>query len=299
MCGGGVGNVLFILITGYLSTKRKFDAKSILKLWLQVLAVSIVGQVVYCIVSGSVPGTKNIIKTFLPVTFNVYWYFSAYIVIYFLMPFINILLDNISKKNHKLLAILGIILFSVIPTITTTKWLTGINQIAMMISLYVVGNYCKKYIDQINRKMVIFCMIVSFGFIMVTEILIHKFTSFDPFYFAWEMNKLPIVVFSIALFSLVTTCTIRITKPIKVVARHTFGIYLIHIGWISPLIFEQIFLNDRMFSSPLLILHIIIYLVTILVSCIIIDYLYEIVYQKLFSRAIDALGERINLKLFH
>lgn len=292
-CGGGIGNCLFILITGFLSINRKFDARVILKLWLQVFVASVIGQAAYCMFSGSMPGLKNLVKTFLPVTFNVYWYFSSYIVIYLLMPFINTLLDTIGQRKHQILAVLSIVLFSVIPTFTTTAWLTGINQIAMMIALYLVGGYYRKYGMSINARLLDVAMVLSMGFILVSEYVIRRFTGFDPFYFAWEMNKTPIVVFAVALFLRVMDSNMGAAFPAKIISKHAFGIYLIHIGWMSPLLYEKLFVNT-FYSSPLMILHIAGYLVAVLVVCVLIDHLYQLLYKKVASNAIEKIGSQIN-----
>ncbi len=285
------------MITGFLSVKRKFDARSILKLWLQVFIASVVGQAVYCLVSGSMPGLKNLVKTFFPFTFNVYWYFSSYIVIYLLMPFINTMIDSIGQKKHKQIIGLSIILFSVIPTFTSTKWLTGINQIAMMIALYIVGSYCRKYSVSFGKKTLISCMVLSIIFLLVSEYVIRRFSSFDPFYFAWEMNKTPVVVFAVSLFLLVVNSNIYVTAMIKRVSKHAFGIYLIHIGWISPLLFEKVFANDKLYETPMMIVQIIGYLIAVLVVCVFIDYIYNILYNKIAAGIVDKVGKKMNEKL--
>ncbi len=293
---GGIGNCLFILITGWLSVYRRFDAKSILRLWVQVWIASVVGQMAYCCITGTMPSIKNLIKTVLPVTFNVYWYFSAYLVIYLLMPFINKALDSIEQKYHKLLIIVLFVLFSVIPTFTTTAWLTGINQIAMMVTLYITGNYCRKYVNQFYRKSYLW-VISSVFFIFFTELILKRFTGYDPFYFAWEMNKTSIVILSVAWFMAIVNADAHVVKPVKIISKHAFGIYLIHIGWISPLLFERFFANSKYYDSPWMILQMIVYLFAVLSVCVTIDFIYGKLYNKILKRTVDNVGERINSKL--
>lgn len=46
------------------------------------------------------------------VTSNAYWYFTAYVVVFLLAPFFNMLIEKMSKEEFKRLLILGFVLLS-------------------------------------------------------------------------------------------------------------------------------------------------------------------------------------------
>ncbi|MBQ7214678.1 MAG: acyltransferase [Synergistaceae bacterium] len=296
--GGGLGNCIFALITGWLSVNRNFDARKILKLCVQVWIASVIGQIAYCGITGTMPGMKDLVKTVFPITLNTYWYFSSYIVIYMLMPYINKTLDEIGRRQHKVLSVILFVLFSVIPTFTTTKWLVGINQIAMMITLYVFGNYCRRYIDKTQKMKMAIIICLSGLFIFLSELAIRKFTSFDPYYFTWEMNKTPIVVFSTALFLLGVTSRSREYMLVKIISKHAFGIYLIHIGWIRPLLFKRLFANDKYYTSPVMSLQMVACLLIVIAACVAIDYVYWRLYNSMLAKTVNRLGEKVNAYYF-
>lgn len=85
---------LFVLITGYFDIKSQFKISKIIKLWLQTFCFSVVCLNI-CLISGITDiSFKEVIKNILPITFNCYWFITAYIVLYLLEPFINRLLTN-------------------------------------------------------------------------------------------------------------------------------------------------------------------------------------------------------------
>ena len=243
--GGAIGNSLFILITGYLSYGRQKKNSNLLALYIEVLFYSITLGLIYMLYTGKILAGKDLIRMVFPVTFNLYWYFSSYIVLFLLMPYIDVMMDNINRKQTRKLLIIGVLLFSLLPTFTTTQWLTNINNLFIMGVMYLIGYYIKKYNPKVSMITCDIVLFLSVTFLLTTEIFLKLKTNLDPLYFAVNMNRTPLVVISLALFFILLNKTppTVFVKFFVLISKHAFGIYLIHIGWIRKIIYKDIFSN--------------------------------------------------------
>ena len=149
--GGKLGVNLFACISGYFFIKN-WSVKKVIKIELQTLFISWVCLVIYIL---TVPLTVReliqcCIKNMMPVIFNQYWFVSAYIMLLFLEPFINVFVFKLSKRQIELFLTIMIVLWSIIPTITAqTKDPFGYNQYIWLIVMYILGAYIKKYEEYI------------------------------------------------------------------------------------------------------------------------------------------------------
>ncbi len=103
----------FAMTTGYLMIDKKYKTSRITTLWLQVSFYSILFTIIMALLSFEVDA-KMWFKSFFPVSSGLYWYFSAYVGVFFLMPFINKLLNSISKKQFTILCLVLLAFFSII-----------------------------------------------------------------------------------------------------------------------------------------------------------------------------------------
>ena len=93
---------------------------------LKVCFYTVIITIVMKIVSPESVGFMDFIKSITPASSGQYWYFSAYFALFFLTPFLNVLINELDKKRLKLLIFTIVIVFSVIPTFRhTDPFLTG------------------------------------------------------------------------------------------------------------------------------------------------------------------------------
>lgn len=135
--GGKLGVNIFILISGYfLVTSTTLNVTKIIKLWLQIFTYSIV---IFCIFIGfgiEPFGIKALIYHFLPVTYSQWWFASWYFVLYLFSPYINILLNALSKKSYQHFLILFTTCLCIIPTFLVVPLK---NNLFWFIYLYILG----------------------------------------------------------------------------------------------------------------------------------------------------------------
>ena len=93
---------LYALTSGYVCIRATHRWERMIELWLQVFLYSVGIFAVDRILGGSGDlSWRQIISLLLPVTSNRYWYFSAYFFLFAFLPFINPLLERLSKRQYQ------------------------------------------------------------------------------------------------------------------------------------------------------------------------------------------------------
>ena len=144
----------FALSSGFILINVKYKFSRIIYMWFQVVFYSVLISAFFFILFPTTCSKGTMLQSFFPVlSANRYWYFSAYFVLFLLMPYINILLNSITQKHHLILNIILFVVFSIFPTIafTNSTYFTyqGYSAFWLMV-IYVWGAYFGKY--GINTK---------------------------------------------------------------------------------------------------------------------------------------------------
>lgn len=150
---------IFGIITGWLYSERKSIKNSrIIELWSVVLF--------YCLVIPSIfyifnlynirrLGITEMIKSYFPILDGRYWYIVCYTFLFFIIPYINLFIDSLTKEKFKKFLVIVFILLSILPNICFLVDFFKINNgysPFWLIYLYMLGAYIKKYVDVKNIK---------------------------------------------------------------------------------------------------------------------------------------------------
>lgn len=238
---GQIGVSFFVLISAYfLAFNTKSPFLRVLKLWLQIFIYSVGSLLVYCMLcSTSFMPTdlkggvsfRAIISSLLPITYNAYWFMSAFCVLTLLTPFIW-KLANPSNQYF-----------------TDVTYLTTIFMIGVFIRRY------QPRIPQIRSWQCLLILAIGFFVCIVGTYFIKSNPNISEY--GYNSNILtagsgasPIISVTIAtiIFIHITQGkTKHITEPIANFILHvspaTFGVYLIHENFlIKPILWHYIFL---------------------------------------------------------
>lgn len=229
----GMGNNVLIIISGYFWRRIKVNINKVVNMWMQVWFYS-VGFWIIAKFILKIELTSEIKQAILPLTSGEYWYFTTYIGLYCLLPWIKILLDNISKVQFKKLMIVLTILLSVIPTILgCIDWLGdgGAYGIVWFIYLYLMG----AFIEQLNIKLprcismaaLLICLFIAPVYEFLVEWIGLDGNRVSTMY---SLNMLHNLMASVFLFLCIRN--IKIRKRYEDIVRYfgqgCFGVYLIH-----------------------------------------------------------------------
>jgi hypothetical protein len=137
------GVTCFILISGYFGIRS--NLKKLVRLDLMVIFYDLVGLCLF-LAYGYNPGAKTILGMILPVISGRYWFLSCYFFLALLAPYIEILLDHLTKEQFERLILLLLVLFYVIPTVGYFQLMQDNGKgLPNMIVIYIIGRYLGKY----------------------------------------------------------------------------------------------------------------------------------------------------------
>ena len=272
--GGKLGVNLFVLISGYFLSSSKFKIKKLLKILLEVWFYS-VGIAIICFLLkiGDLSKT-TLIRSLLPVTYNMYWFVTSYVGLYLLFPFINKLLNNLDRKKHKTIIILLGLMISIIPTFMPKANPFNSNLI-WFVYVYIIATYISKYdmkfIENNRKNLIIIFMIAMLMFIssVICTFIGYKIDIFNRLITHFNtMYSLPMLILSIYVFAIFKNIHIKNNIIISTLARSSFAVYLIHINAVfRGYLFKNIIKIQNFYEQDILIL------VTYVIMCSVIIYL--------------------------
>lgn len=229
--GGKVGVNLFIMISGYYILDSKIKIKKVLKIVFEVCFYSILILILVCAFGKEEVNVKMIIKSFLPITYALYWFVTPYIWVYILTPYITKFVKNLEQKEYGKLLIIMNVCLTIIPTIMIGSN-TIMSNFIWFVYLYLLVTYIRlfdiKYIkaNRICIVIIYFMLFVLFGTLMVgikdTEIvdkLIEHFT---------DMNSIFCLILSLMIFLYFKNINIQENKIILFLSNKSFAVYLLH-----------------------------------------------------------------------
>ena len=296
---GKLGVCLFVIISGYFYDKTSFKIKKFASLILQIFVYSIMGLGIALIMNNYKLSLEYIIKSIFPSTFGLYWFASCYIMIYMFSPLLKKLIENISKKNFKILLTLMIIIWGIFAIIPKTR--TYYNDFIWLIVIYFLGAYIKKYNGNFmksnkNRIVSVILIVALMNIIMILlELLASKVSIFpNLIYYFNSLNSPLILILTVLIFTIFKKLHIENSKLINKIASTTWGIYLIHANYfLNFIIWEDIVLVEKYINSQMLIINATLSVIGVFIVCALIDIIIEKFVIKNLIKLLSKIFNRI------
>lgn len=290
--GGKLGVNIFVLISGYFMVKSIFTIKKLLIVVGQTYFYALGILILFTTILTPVTAINkvDIKKSIFSLSYGSYWFVTCYVVLMILSPYINILIDNMSKKMHQRLIWVLMFVWVIVPSVFMEN-LWKFNELGWFVALYIIAAYIRKYIDLTEtkyRKNVILALMSSILLVLSVVIMgyvgqvysIGEFLSKRRWYSG--LNSVLVVVLSVELLLVFLRMKKREIRIINIIASAMFGVYLIHDNFIlRPYIWRYIFKNQEMYGSQYLIVHAICTISIIFVVCTIIDLIRKYTVEKI------------------
>lgn len=301
----------FILVTGYFSWNKKIKINKIISIIQQSLFYKVFIIILLTILGIKSFTSVDIIKNLFPFEINIdsgYWYVRYYIYLYMLIPFINLLIKNLTKKNYKRLLIVLMFIFSFIPFITGTKSFENNGYtLYQFFIIYLIGAYIGRYgirksiyfknkSTNLYRLILVsiftICTVLNFTIFKTTEILMNYNTVFNEvlgnFNLMHDLYCNPIVIVqSVSYVLLFETFDFK-SKLINNISKLTLGIYLIHNNYyLRYPLFKFLKINGGPYYSYKFLLYYLIIGLVVFICCAIIEYIRQTVFKFLYKRKIS------------
>ncbi len=286
---GQVGVVIFVLITGYFSSTKRFNIKSLIRLFTEIFFMNVVVFALSLLFAHFTDAyifdinRESFLNVFMLIN-NGYWFIKAYVFIALLSPFINIILSKINKRQFTALICMMFLLLSVMPTFLQ---LADDNIFAFFILLYLMGAYMRIYPECIKIK--------TSALVLMTVVCYSLFclsTSWDKLADASAKFNVLLIITSLVTFALFSKFNIKCSKVINAIASTTFGIYIIHDGEYRFALWENILKCNENTQDVLFPLYSIGAVVLVFAVCSLISLAYKKGVEPIITKFIDTVFEK-------
>ena len=294
---GKLGVVIFVMLTGYFSCTSRFNSKRLVLLLAETVFYSVVWYIIVCLIGEETFDIINFIKSFSVLFYSKYWFFTCYIALSLFVPILNVVINDLSRKEHLLVCIVGGIAYSFISSFSNYLYW---NELVYFLYLYVVAAYLRLYDRGRSIKFDVSGLLISFlvGWTInyinrfIPNVIIEQNLIFQPFLLQSTTNLF------IAIFALLICKKVKphSSKTINYVAGSTFGVYLLHDCIYRMVLWVKIFKNAMYFEKSFLVfaLHMFSTVIIVLIVATVIDIVRRELLERYFARLYDYCAKCVN-----
>lgn len=298
---------VFAMISGYVGYSekpKKLKLASIFNMWFQVVVYGVILTLVFKIIDGSTVTKLDLIDMFFPITRRLYWYFTAYVGLFFATPLLNAAIQSLSEKQLKRTFWIIILFYVVGDNLFGILTLNRGYSFAWLVILYLIGAIMKKCDIGKNIKAVqawlgiIGLVLVSCSWkIWGMDITFLNFNFSSGVLISYVSPTvlgaavLHIIAFSKMRFSSLTS------KIISFFAAGSFAVYIINCQrFVWKLVFTDLFVNLGTQNVLTVISKVVIFSILFVFLSIIIDRCRIFLFRKV---GINKLAEKISVGVEH
>ena len=139
--GGKIGVNCFVLITGYFMVHSRLKVQSLLRVVLQTWFYSFAILAIFAIAQPDLVTPDRLRKAVTPITSGEYWFITCYLALMVASPFLNVLYRHLSDSGRRNLMVIGFVVLSAIPTITTYNPIG--SDLVWFFYLYLMGGWLR------------------------------------------------------------------------------------------------------------------------------------------------------------
>ena len=228
----------YALISGFVGWNRTPKLSSLLRLWAKVIAFCVVITVLTQLRAPETVGLGDLWKALTPVKEAKYWYFNAYVGLFFFIPLLNHAIRSITGREA-VFAMVGIFLL--------VLWLphTKLSQVFLLangysalwlVILYALGGLMARF--ELPGKLpakfwalgYLLAVLGSFAPRMALLLLKPELYTPDNYNLSMQYVNPSVVLAGICLVGLFSRLELA-EKPVRVVralSPHAFGVFLFH-----------------------------------------------------------------------
>lgn len=292
---GKIGINCFVLITAFFMCEKSISHTKFFKLLFEIMFYKIVIGAIFILSSYEPLTLKNIIKCLIPfqsVTTN---FTGCYLLFFLCIPFLNILIKNLNRKQHILLIALSCFIYVILGSIP--KFQVSMNYVSWYIVLYFIGSFIKMYPHKMfDSKKIWGSLSLLSSVLCIVSIVIMAYVKPDQvFFFVMDCNKILALVTGISWFMFFKNIKIRYSKFINAVASTTFGVLLIHANsdFMRQWLWQDTLKNLEVFSTNWVYLHALLSILGIFILCSVIDFIRQKLIEKPFMKWWDKILNKI------
>lgn len=297
---GKTGINCFVLITGYFMCTSSMTARKYSKILLEVMFYRIIINVIF-LVSGYQPLSLETLRPLLPIFGIDTNFVNTYLVFMLCIPFINILIRNLSQKQHIYLILLMSFVYIFFESMKPLLEL-NMNYVSWFFVLYLFSSYVRLYPHKIFSSTwfwgcaAVFTVCISAASVVAGAWVGSLIGKNIAMYFVTDSNALLAFCTGFCTFMFFKNVRIPYSRFINAVASTCFGILLIHSNshTMAHWLWRDVCKNTEVFAEKWMPLHAIGCVLGVFIACAVIDYLRIVLLEKPLFRLWDRLWPKVS-----
>lgn len=238
---------IFAIASGYVGIASSFKLSRIVKLWFQVVFTGLAVLIFLDGFTGIRVTMLDYLKACIPIAKGQYWYMTAYFMLCFIMPILNMGIKSMEKKHlaFLLMLMLGIICGE---SLVCSGGALGVNSgysFEWLVVLYVAGAYIRLYNPPLASGLALAvcicgCAMIAgwmpglLGKLHLTQVLkVPRLFDFGGYTSPFTV-AIAICIFTACLK--IQICSECMCRLIRTLSATTLGVYLIHV---QPVFFRH------------------------------------------------------------
>ncbi len=224
---GKTGINCFLLITGYFMCSKSISIKKYFKLLLQIYFYKWVIFIVLYICGYERLSLLKIIRLLMP-----FWglktdFVSCFVVFYLAIPFLSVLVNNLTKRQHQLLLVMVLLCYTILGSVP--RFDVTFNYVTWFGILFFIASYIRLYPCLLfkNRRLWGWATLGSVLLAMACVVVMHR-GSPKGYFLVSDSNKILAVLVAVCSFLWFKNMSIKQSKTINAIGGSTFGVLLIH-----------------------------------------------------------------------
>lgn len=288
---GQIGDTLFIVVSAwFLCDSKKLKANKPIRMILDSWVTSIIGlAVALCCME---PQLSEIIKSIMPVRFNLNWFVGCYVIYYLIHPLLNGAVERMNESAMKKFVLILFVAYSIMGIIGQAYYYT--NLVGFICIHYFVAYYKKYMILKKDYNRDVKVIVASTVGIILWIVAINAMSEYTGK--LSSMNLLggtfmnPLIIFiGIAALNIAVTSRARYSNLINGLSKFSLLIYLFHANyfWLTYGKYAWIsWLNNKGISVLAAVC------ITIICYALIIPLL-SLIYTTILDRRLDMVSNKI------
>lgn len=223
----------FVMITGYFMCTSKLTVKRFAKMWLEAKFYLVVIFLILLLTGYETIGLGRVVNIFFGYARHSNAGFtSSFFMFYLFIPFYNLLIEKMSKRQHQCLIGLLIFYFTIVPTFLFTN--SVFHEPLWYMVLYFVAAYIRLYPvswmenNKICGSILVVTILTAYASVLAVDFVGVRFGFSSAYYMVADSNKLLALIIGVFSFLFFKNLKIGNSKIINKIAATTFGVLLIH-----------------------------------------------------------------------
>ncbi len=288
---------VYVFISGYFAIDAKWSVGKLIRLWLQVLLYSILIPVIL-----NIAGVVNISlldlsvkqQIFLPISYEHYWFATAYVMLYLFSPILTTAIKQLDKKQLGTVIIATLTVFCGFKSVNPylIPWDKYGDDVIWFIVLYLIAGYIRMYgipmIDKGKKGLLVYILfsVLTFAIAYAASCIVRATGKMEYYMdMTYCYNYITILIASIGLFYVFKNISIKPSKWINRLAGYTFGVYLLHENILLRELWSQLLCIDSAMGQWWQIFHMLLCIIIVFTVGCIIDFVRSCIFDLIHVRS--------------